>query len=321
MTKNYCCLGRRCRSNAKSKRWTSPSTSSTTSTRWKSKCYRTSRKNSMTWSSMVAIDILNFCRENTPSKLVLPPQACLHLFRNVIVATTLPNFFLQRVVQRVVLTNFDFFLPRKVIGWLLVFRYYCFWLYDHLVCLVGLSSGHLYLTWLGWRGSFMLGIMRFFVAFNRLVNIRLVLLHRSHFFSIFWLRIRFHLVKFDDCRFIFRSFMLLEWRKIDLLATILLLKLLHFLVTHQMRVFDYAVCIHFRLSVLLFYGSELIVKDNWPYFMVIFIWFDLNNMTDGTVSALRRSLNRKSIFYVLVLMFARQFAYDLLVLKPSCILI
>lgn len=56
--------------------------------------------------------------------------------------------------------------------------------------------------------------------------------------------------------------MLLEWRIVDLLTTILLLKLLHLLVAHEMGVLNDAISIYFGLRLLLFYGSQLLVKDN-----------------------------------------------------------
>lgn len=167
----------------------------------------------------------------------------------------------------------------------------------------------------------MLRVVKLFVALNGLVDIRLVILQGIQFFPLLRLWISFHLVKFDDFGLILRMFMLLEWTIVDLIIAVFLLKLLHLLIAHEMRVFDNAVCVDFRLSVLFFYGSELLVEDNRPNFMIIWAWFHLDNMADGTVRALRRALDRKSMLYVLELMFARQFAYDLFVFKPLCFLI
>lgn len=109
----------------------------------------------MTWSNMVAIDILSFYRENTSSVLVLPPQACLHLFRDIVVATSLTKLFLQVMfLQRVFWSIFGVLSLGEVIRWLLIFGHCWFWLYGHFVCLVGLCSRHLHLAHLGWRRSF-----------------------------------------------------------------------------------------------------------------------------------------------------------------------
>jgi hypothetical protein len=196
----------------------------------------------MTWSSTAAIDILNFCKEITPSVLVLPPQAQFHLFGHIIVTASLPNFFLQRLFRPI----FHVLSLGEVIRWVLVFRDCWLWLYRHLVCLVGLCSRHFHLSHLGWCRSFQLGIMGLFIALNGLVDIRLVILHCIQLFAIYWLRTCLHLVKFDDCRLILGLFMLLNWRIVDLLIAVLLLKLLHFLVAHEMGVFNNAVCVYFR---------------------------------------------------------------------------